>query len=61
MGAAGQLASASLCIPSGSGPIVQPPRVGYGKARLKNKAVPPASENRRVEVVNLAPQPQAQR
>jgi hypothetical protein len=25
--------------------------VGYGKARLKNKAAPPASENRRVEVV----------
>jgi outer membrane protein OmpA-like peptidoglycan-associated protein len=35
--------------------------VGYGKARLKNKADPAASENRRVEVVNLAPQTQARR
>jgi outer membrane protein OmpA-like peptidoglycan-associated protein len=35
--------------------------VGYGKSRLKNKADPTASENRRVEVVNLAPQPQARR
>jgi outer membrane protein OmpA-like peptidoglycan-associated protein len=35
--------------------------VGYGKSRLKNKADPAASENRRVEVVNLAPQAQAQR
>jgi hypothetical protein len=50
VGTAGQLAraSASLCIPSGSGPgrgqlptvRVQPPRVGYGKARLKNEAAP---------------------
>jgi outer membrane protein OmpA-like peptidoglycan-associated protein len=35
--------------------------VGYGKSRLKNKADPAASENRRVEVVNLAPQTQARR
>jgi outer membrane protein OmpA-like peptidoglycan-associated protein len=35
--------------------------VGYGRSRLKNKADPAASENRRVEVVNLAPQAQAQR
>jgi outer membrane protein OmpA-like peptidoglycan-associated protein len=35
--------------------------VGYGKSRLKNKADPSASENRRVEVVNLAPQAQARR
>jgi flagellar motor protein MotB len=35
--------------------------VGYGKSRLKNKADPTASENRRVEVVNLAPQAQARR
>jgi outer membrane protein OmpA-like peptidoglycan-associated protein len=35
--------------------------VGFGKSRLKNKADPSASENRRVEVVNLAPQAQAQR
>jgi outer membrane protein OmpA-like peptidoglycan-associated protein len=35
--------------------------VGYGKSRLKNKADPNASENRRVEVVNLAPQAQARR
>jgi outer membrane protein OmpA-like peptidoglycan-associated protein len=35
--------------------------VGYGKSRLKNKADPSASENRRVEVVNLAPQTQARR
>ena len=35
--------------------------IGYGKLRLKNKIDPNAPENRRVEVVNLAPQPQAQR
>jgi outer membrane protein OmpA-like peptidoglycan-associated protein len=35
--------------------------VGYGKSRPKNKADPHASENRRVEVVNLAPQAQVQR
>ena len=35
--------------------------VGFGKSRLKNNADPSASENRRVEVVNLAPQAQAQR
>jgi flagellar motor protein MotB len=35
--------------------------VGYGKARLKNKTDPTASENRRVEVVNLVPQAQARR
>jgi outer membrane protein OmpA-like peptidoglycan-associated protein len=35
--------------------------VGYGKAKPKNKLDPNASENRRVEVVNLAPQTQAQR
>jgi outer membrane protein OmpA-like peptidoglycan-associated protein len=35
--------------------------VGYGKSRLKNKVDPSASENRRVEVVNLAPQAQARR
>jgi flagellar motor protein MotB len=35
--------------------------VGYGKSRLKNKADPTASENRRAEVVNLAPQGQARR
>jgi hypothetical protein len=54
VGTAGQLAraGASLCIPSGSGPIVAPVvdnfqlsasnlrAVGYGKARLKNKAAP---------------------
>ena len=33
--------------------------VGYGKSRPKNKSDPNASENRRVEVVNLAPQQQA--
>ena len=66
MGTAGRLAraGASLCIPSGSGPIVAPVvdnfqlsasnlrAVGYGKARLKNKVDPTASENRRVEVFN---------
>jgi outer membrane protein OmpA-like peptidoglycan-associated protein len=35
--------------------------VGYGKSRPKNKMDPMAAENRRVEVVNLAPQVQAQR
>jgi outer membrane protein OmpA-like peptidoglycan-associated protein len=35
--------------------------VGYGKSRPKNKMDLYASENRRVEVVNLAPQAQAQR
>jgi outer membrane protein OmpA-like peptidoglycan-associated protein len=35
--------------------------IGYGKTRPKNKMNPNAPENRRVEVVNLAPQPQAQR
>jgi len=35
--------------------------VGYGKSRPKNKMDPMAAENRRVEVVNLAPQAQAQR
>jgi outer membrane protein OmpA-like peptidoglycan-associated protein len=35
--------------------------VGYGKSRLKNKTDPSASENRRVEVVNLEPQAQARR
>jgi hypothetical protein len=35
--------------------------VGFGKSGLKNKADPSASENRRVEVVNLAPQAQARR
>jgi outer membrane protein OmpA-like peptidoglycan-associated protein len=35
--------------------------VGYGKSRLKNKMDPMAAENRRVEVVNLAPRAQAQR
>jgi len=35
--------------------------VGYGKSRLKNMADPYAAENRRVEVVNLTPQIQAQR
>ena len=35
--------------------------IGYGKSRPKNKIDPNAPENRRVEVVNLAPQPQAQR
>jgi outer membrane protein OmpA-like peptidoglycan-associated protein len=34
---------------------------GYGKTRLKNPTDPLAAENRRVEVVNLAPQAQAQR
>ena len=34
---------------------------GYGKSHLKNSADPLAAENRRVEVVNLAPQVQAQR
>jgi len=75
VGTAGRLAraGASLCIPSGSGPIVAPVgdnfqlsasnlrAVGYGKARLKNKADPTASENRPVEVVNLAPQAPARR
>jgi hypothetical protein len=64
VGAAGQLAraGASLCFPSGSGLTVAPVvdnfqlsasnlrAVGHGKARLKNKADPTASENRRVEV-----------
>jgi outer membrane protein OmpA-like peptidoglycan-associated protein len=35
--------------------------IGYGKAKPKNKLDPNAPENRRVEVVNLAPQTQAQR
>jgi outer membrane protein OmpA-like peptidoglycan-associated protein len=35
--------------------------VGYGKSRPKNKADLNAPENRRVEVVNLAPQAHAQR
>jgi len=35
--------------------------VGYGKSGLKNKTDPNAAENRRVEVVNLAPQAQARR
>jgi len=35
--------------------------IGYGKTRPKNRMDPGASENRRVEVVNLAPQAQAQR
>ncbi len=35
--------------------------VGYGKSRPKNKSDLNASENRRVEVVNLAPQAHAQR
>jgi outer membrane protein OmpA-like peptidoglycan-associated protein len=35
--------------------------VGYGKSRPKNPSDLNASENRRVEVVNLAPQAQAQR
>jgi outer membrane protein OmpA-like peptidoglycan-associated protein len=35
--------------------------VGYGKSSPKNKSDLNASENRRVEVVNLAPQAQAQR
>ena len=35
--------------------------VGYGKSRPKNRTDMNASENRRVEVVNLAPQTQAQR
>jgi outer membrane protein OmpA-like peptidoglycan-associated protein len=35
--------------------------VGYGKSNPKNKSDLNASENRRVEVVNLAPQAQAQR
>jgi outer membrane protein OmpA-like peptidoglycan-associated protein len=35
--------------------------VGYGKSSPKNKSDLSASENRRVEVVNLAPQAQAQR
>ena len=35
--------------------------VGYGKSRPKNKMDPMAAENRRVEVVNLAPQAQARR
>jgi outer membrane protein OmpA-like peptidoglycan-associated protein len=34
--------------------------VGYGKSRPKNKIDPNAPENRRVEVVNLAPQARAQ-
>jgi outer membrane protein OmpA-like peptidoglycan-associated protein len=34
--------------------------VGFGKSKPKNKLDPNASENRRVEVVNLAPQAQAQ-
>ena len=35
--------------------------VGYGKSRLKNTSDPFAAENRRVEVVNLVGQAQAQR
>lgn len=35
--------------------------VGYGKTRPKNRMDPNASENRRVEVVNLAPQATAAR
>jgi outer membrane protein OmpA-like peptidoglycan-associated protein len=35
--------------------------VGYGKSRPKNRTDMNASENRRVEVVNLAPQTQAAR
>ena len=35
--------------------------IGYGKTRPKNKMDPNASENRRVEVVNLAPQATAAR
>jgi outer membrane protein OmpA-like peptidoglycan-associated protein len=35
--------------------------VGYGKSRPKNKMDPNAPENRRVEVVNLAPQAAAAR
>jgi outer membrane protein OmpA-like peptidoglycan-associated protein len=35
--------------------------IGYGKSRPKNKMDPNASENRRVEVVNLAPQATAAR
>jgi outer membrane protein OmpA-like peptidoglycan-associated protein len=35
--------------------------VGYGKTRPKNQSDSTAPENRRVEVVNLAPQAQAQR
>jgi hypothetical protein len=35
--------------------------VGYGKTRPKNKTDPNAPENRRVEVVSLAPQAQASR
>jgi outer membrane protein OmpA-like peptidoglycan-associated protein len=35
--------------------------IGYGKTRPKNKMDPNAPENRRVEVVNLAPQAQARR
>jgi flagellar motor protein MotB len=35
--------------------------VGFGKSRPKNKIDPNAPENRRVEVVNLAPQAQARR
>jgi outer membrane protein OmpA-like peptidoglycan-associated protein len=35
--------------------------VGYGRSHLKNPADPTAAENRRVEVVNLAPQTQASR
>jgi outer membrane protein OmpA-like peptidoglycan-associated protein len=35
--------------------------IGYGKTKPKNKIDPTAPENRRVEVVNLAPQQQAQR
>ena len=34
--------------------------IGYGKTRPKNKTNPNAPENRRVEVVNLAPQALAQ-
>jgi outer membrane protein OmpA-like peptidoglycan-associated protein len=34
--------------------------VGFGKSKPKNKLDPGAPENRRVEVVNLAPQVQAQ-
>jgi outer membrane protein OmpA-like peptidoglycan-associated protein len=35
--------------------------VGYGKSRLKNPSDPFAAENRRVEVVNMVGQAQAQR
>jgi outer membrane protein OmpA-like peptidoglycan-associated protein len=35
--------------------------VGYGKSRLKNASDPFAAENRRVEVVNMVGQAQAQR